>query len=171
MGHHSPSPYGHCSGKAGRQGKLTWCCQAGPLGRRSKLVPTGVTKIESRCTSDLSVINSQTHDGCWCFSRFFTFSLGVCRDTSTSQSCQSLGVEVRICHSLTESQMNQMNQKLHHVGDFPVYSVNTNTDKWQAREPLVAPSGTKAPVFHLRCWRQLGQVGPCGSQKAHNMPR
>ena len=73
-------------------------------------MPTGVTKIESRCTSDLSVISSQTHDGCWCFSRFFTFSLGVCRDTSTSQSCQSLGVEVRICHSLTESQMNQMNQ-------------------------------------------------------------
>jgi hypothetical protein len=44
------------------------------------------------------------------FFQVFHFSLGVCRDTSTSQSCQSLGVEVRICHSLTESQMNQMNQ-------------------------------------------------------------
>ena len=39
---------------------------------------TGVTKIESRCTADLSMINSinsQTHDGCFflffpCFSTF-----------------------------------------------------------------------------------------------------
>ena len=64
-----------------------------------------------------------------------------------------------------------------HAGDFPVYPVypvNTdNTDTHTRARFMAGPRaiGTKAPVFHLRCWRQLGQVGPCGSEKAHNMPR